>query len=63
MLKTATTIFPFMKTKITDVEKELEKSKKINEQNKFVFPTDRKALYKEIKVSGASAVSMRQSNY
>ena len=52
-----------MKTKITDVEKELEKSKKINEQNKFVFPTDRKALYKEIKVSGASAVSMRQSNY
>lgn len=59
MLKTVTTIFPFMKTKITDVEKELEKSKKINEQNKFVFPTDRKALYKEIKVSGYPCLIIR----
>lgn len=59
MLKTTTNIFPFMKTKITDIEKELEKSKKINEKNKFALPSDKKSLYKEINVSGHPCLIIR----
>lgn len=59
ILKITTIIFPFMKTKITDVEKELEKSKRINEKNKFVFPIDKKSLYKEVKVRGYPCLIIR----
>ena len=50
MLKLMTTIIPSMKTDYADIDAALEKAKKTNEKNKYVFPKDRKALYKEISV-------------
>ena len=59
MLMALANIYPSMKTKITDVEKELEKSKKENEKNKFVLPSDKKSFYKEIDVNGYPCLIVR----
>lgn len=59
MLKLMTTIFPSMKADFTDVDTELAKAKKINEKNKYVFPSDRKSLYKEISISGYPCLVIR----
>lgn len=42
-----------------DIEKELKKSKIINEKNTFVFPKDKKALYNEVLVEGYHCLVIR----
>lgn len=42
-----------------DIEKELKKSKSINEKNAYVFPKDKKAFYKEITVEGYPCLVIR----
>lgn len=59
MLKLMTTIVPSMKTDYADIDAALEKAKKTNEKNKYVFPKDRKALYKEISVAGHPCLIIR----
>lgn len=59
MLKAMTTIVPSMKEDFTDIDTKLAKAKKINEKNRYVFPTDRKALYKEITVDGYPCLIVR----
>ena len=66
LLKLMTTIVPSMKEDFTDVDTELEKAKKINEKNKYIFPSDRKSLYKEISINGYPCLvirSRRQAAY
>lgn len=58
-LKILTAIFPSMKADFTDIDTKLEKARKINEKNKFVFPSDKKSLYKEITVSGYPCLIIR----
>lgn len=59
MLKLMTTIVPSMKTDYADIDAALEKAQKTNAKNKYVFPKDRKALYKEISVSGNPCLIIR----
>jgi len=58
-LRIITTLFPSMKADFTDIDAELEKSRKINEKNKYVFPSDRKSLYKELTISGCPCLVIR----
>lgn len=59
LLRLMTTIVPSMKEDFTDVNTELEKAKKINEKNKYIFPSDRKSLYKEISINGYPCLVIR----
>lgn len=59
MLKLMTTIVPSMKTDYADIDAALEKAQKTNAKNKYVFPKDRKAFYKEISVSGNPCLIIR----
>ena len=58
-LKLMTTLAPSIKEDFTDVNTELEKAKKINEKNKYIFPSDKKSLYKEITISGYPCLVIR----
>ena len=59
LLKIMTTVFPSMKADYTDLDTELEKARKINEKNQYVFPTDHKSLYKEITIRGYPCLIIR----
>ena len=59
LFKIMTTVFPSMKADYTDLDTELEKARKINEKNQYVFPTDHKSLYKEITISGYLCLIIR----
>ena len=59
MLRVMTTLFPSMKADFTDLDTELEKARKINEKNRYVFPSDRKALYQEVQISGHPCLILR----
>ena len=59
ILKLMTTIFPSMKADFTDIDTELKKARKINEKNKYVFPSDRKSLYKEVTISDHPCLIIR----
>ena len=48
LLQIITTIFPAMKADFTDIHAELEKARRVNEKNRYVFPSDKNSLYKEI---------------
>ena len=48
LLQIITTIFPAMKADFTDIHAELEKTRRVNEKNRYVFPSDKNSLYKEI---------------
>ena len=59
ILKLMTTIFPSIKADFADINTELKKAQKINEKNKYVFPSDRKSLYKELSISGHPCLIIR----
>ena len=59
ILKLMTTIFPSMKADFTDIDRELEKARRINKKNNYVFPSDRKSLYKELTISGHPCLIIR----
>ena len=59
ILKLMTTMIPSMKADFTDISKELEKAEKINAKNQYRFPSDKKALYRELKISGYPCLIMR----
>jgi len=58
-LRLMTTVFPAMKADFTDLETALEKARKINEKNKYVFPSDKKSMYKELTISGYPCIIIR----
>ena len=58
-LKLMTTVIPSMKEDFTDVDTALEKAQKINEKNKYTFPTDNKSLYEELTISGYPCLVIR----
>ena len=59
MLMVMAKVFPGMKEDFTDLDTVLEKARKFNEKNKYVSPKDKKALYKEITVSGHTCLIIR----
>lgn len=59
MMMIMTKVFPTMKTDFTDVDSTLEKAKRINERNKYVFPSDKKAMYKEVTISNHPCIVIR----
>ena len=50
------------KLRITSMEKEIEKGKKISQKNPFSLPKDKKAEYKEIQIEGYPCLIMRKRN-
>lgn len=59
LLRIVTAVFPAMKADFTDLPTELEKARKINEKNRYVFPSDKKSLYKEIRTDGYPCLIIR----
>ena len=52
-------MFPSMKADFTDMDAKLKEAQKINEKNPYVFPSDKKSLYKEVTVSGYPCLVIR----
>ena len=48
-----------MKADFTDIHAELEKARRVNEKNRYVFPSDKNSLYKEIRISGHPCLIIR----
>lgn len=59
LLRIVTAVFPAMKADFTDLPTELEKARKINEKNRYVFPSDKKSSYKEIRIDGYPCLIIR----
>lgn len=54
-----TTLVPSLKTDFTDLDTVLADAKAVNERNRYVFPTDRKALYREEWFGGSPCLRIR----
>ena len=58
-LRMLTTLVPPLKTGFTDLDTALADAKAVNERNRYVFPKDRKALYREEWFGGSPCLRIR----